>query len=108
MYTKRQIKQKKLIKRLFNSIIKDLNIKKDIPIKIKFKKNGWTSYCSTKIHNNIISKQVISYCISNTKKITKEGYFDDYYYGRADYLNKYIKLLRVIMEKYITNYKEVM
>jgi len=91
MYTKRQIKQKKLIKKLFVNIVKDLDIKKDIPLNIRFKKNGWASYCSTKSHNNIISKQVIGYCISDTKKITKEGYPNDYYYGRADYLNKYIK-----------------
>jgi len=91
MYNKRKIKQKKLIKKLFVNIIKDLNIKKDIPLKIKFKNKGLASYCSTKSRLNIVISQVIGYNLYGSKFLKTRGYSDDYYAGRGALVNKYIK-----------------
>lgn len=83
---KRIKKQKELITKLFNNYIEKLNIK-TLPIKIRFKLNGFTSKSKSRFkYNNdkndfeLVNNVII--CLNALKVRAKKGYSADYYNDR--------------------------
>ena len=83
---KRIKKQKELITKLFNSYIEKLNIK-TLPIKIRFKLNGYSSKSKSrfKYNNDKMDFELVNHviiCLNSLKVRVKKGYSSDYYNDR--------------------------